>query len=126
VRKTNSTNFENESQVMATCPIYRSTRLIAGRWRTHILWLLNERPMRFSEICHLIPLATERIVALRIRELMEDSLIEAFGGASGKSYRLTPEGDKLIPILQQLVELGTRRMNGHLPRSLAMTEAASL
>lgn len=105
VRKRNSTNFQNETMILTDCPIYNSTRLIAARWRTHILWFLRNGPLRFSEVKRSIPLATERMIALRLNDLVVDGLVEKTSEPASARYRLTRNGKKLVPVLEQLLSL---------------------
>ena len=106
MRKMTSTNSQNEITILAECPIYSSTKLISARWKTHILWFLRKAPLRFGEIRRSIPLATERMIALRLQELVADKLIGKIEKKEQIVYQLTPKGKRLIPVLAQLFKIG--------------------
>lgn len=110
MRKQTSTNYQNEEKVLETCPIYSATRLISSRWRTHILWFLRKGPLRFGQIRREIPLATERMIALRIQDLQKDGLIEKVLDKDLIVYRLSKKGQKLIPVLRALLKVPTTKL----------------
>ncbi|MDH4468557.1 MAG: helix-turn-helix domain-containing protein [Bacteriovoracaceae bacterium] len=106
MRKQSSTNFQNEIKIMEDCPIYKTIYLISARWKAHVIWFLKDRPLRFGEIVNSIPLATERMIALRIQDLLKDQLIERLEKANHIFYRLTGRGKKLVPVLHELFRVG--------------------
>ncbi len=105
MRKKTSTNYLNEEKVLIDCPIYAATQLISARWRSHILWFLRKGPQRFGQIRKSVPIATERMIALRLRDLLNDGLIEKIEGNESFTYKLTKKGKQLIPILEALFKV---------------------
>jgi DNA-binding HxlR family transcriptional regulator len=84
-----------------------SAILLGGKWKTVILARLKERPLRYGELRRLIPRLSDKVLTERLAQLQQQGLImrtEA-GGAAGR-YRLTGEGERLRPLLQQLYDWG--------------------
>lgn len=108
MRKENSSNYQTKLKLLEVCPILFCYDLIDGRWKTHVLWSLREKDLRFSEIRKAIPLATERMVARRISELLESGLISVSFSGGNKSYSLTREGKILLPLLGSMMTIGEK------------------
>ena len=104
--KITSANYENKMKVEAICPILFTYNLIAGRWTSHVLWALRKNDLRFGEIRKAIPLATERMIARRVSELLDNGLIETFSEKETKFYRLTESGHVMLPVLQSMMRSG--------------------
>lgn len=104
--KISSTNYQNKTRIKEICPILLSYNFIEGRWKTHVMWAIRTTPLRFGEIRKAIPLATERMVARRVAELLEHGLIEALEKDGIKTYRLTEEGKMLLPVLRIMGKTG--------------------
>ena len=59
-----------------TCPADPILRVIAGRWKTHIVYLLgNDGPARFNVIQRRLTPVSPKVLTSRLRELAEDGLI---------------------------------------------------
>ncbi len=91
------------------CPIELALDLINGKWKPLILDHLFNGSLGFEELSRLIPLATRRMLAKQLRELEADGLVERkeLGEYPPPiEYRLTADGQRLAPVLDQLRALG--------------------
>ncbi|MEL3892798.1 helix-turn-helix domain-containing protein [Ferrovibrio sp. MS7] len=90
------------------CPAAKAAEVIMGRWTLLILSEMMLGSERFSDIQHGVPLMPRSLLARRLKELEQNGLIrrEAITGGRGNRYLLTPAGDGLRPLIDQLVNWG--------------------
>ncbi|MWP61204.1 winged helix-turn-helix transcriptional regulator [Gilliamella sp. Pas-s25] len=88
------------------CPISLSMDLVGGKWKGVIIYYLLSGEKRFSELKTIIPHITDMTLSIQLKKLEEDGLItrRVFGDKPPLKvvYKLTPLGEKLGPILEQL------------------------
>jgi DNA-binding HxlR family transcriptional regulator len=104
-RKITSTNFSNEKNINKNCPLTYTVGIIGGRWKPIILWKISLGLKRFGELRTAIPLVSERMLTLQLRELEGDGIInrKVFAEVPPKvEYTLTNKGKSLTPILKKL------------------------
>lgn len=90
----------------------REFEVLAKRWTPQILFLLLQRPARFSELERAVPGLTNRVMADRLRELQDAGLVDRQvdpGPPITTTYALTADGDALRPALEQLCLWATQR-----------------
>lgn len=84
--------------------------VIGGKWKLIILWHLGlEGTKRFSELKHMIPSITQKMLTNQLRELEEDQLVvrKVYAEVPPRvEYTLTPHGESLMPILQMMYSWG--------------------
>lgn len=81
--------------------------LIGGKWKLEILWLLNARVHRFSELRRAIPEVTKHMLTQQLRELEADGLVERTVYAEVPprvEYRITAESRRLKPVFDAIAE----------------------
>ena len=90
----------------ACCSLYhRAVELVGKRWTGAILLVLMDGPLRFSQIKHLVPDLSDRLLSERLKELEGEGIVTRYeeAGASGKvQYGLTPKGRALEPAVRAL------------------------
>jgi DNA-binding HxlR family transcriptional regulator len=91
----------------ACCPFYHeAVELIGRRWTGAIVAvLLDNGPMRFSEIAQAVPELSDRLLSERMKELEARGVVARNvepGPPVRVSYELTPMGVELQPALQEL------------------------
>lgn len=89
----------------ANCPVEVALDMIAGKWKTVILYNLSSSRLRFNELMRLLPSITQRMLTTQLRELEQDGLVtrQVFAEVPPKvEYSLTPLGLSLGPILLSL------------------------
>ncbi len=58
------------------CPVDAMMRVMDGRWKGTILWRLQDRPRRTSELKRSIPGITERMLIRHLQELVADGIVK--------------------------------------------------
>lgn len=88
------------------CALYhRAVELVGKRWTGAILIVLMDGPLRFSEIKHLVPDLSDRLLSERLKELEAEQIVERRTegqAASRVQYALTPKGRALEPSVRAL------------------------
>ena len=85
--------------------VRRALALINGKWKLDILWLLNQRMHRFSELRRAIPMVTQHTLTAQLRELEADGLLLRTVYAEippRVEYRITEEALRLRPVLKAI------------------------
>lgn len=91
------------------CPVETTLKLIGGKYKTLIVWNLFEGTLRFSELHHLIPRATAKMLTQQLRELERDGLItrRVYPVVPPKvEYSLSERGRSLKPVLEAIFAWG--------------------
>jgi DNA-binding HxlR family transcriptional regulator len=76
-------------------PPRRSETVLGRRWSPHVLYLLGQRPARFTELQRAIPGISANSLNERLRDLVDEGLVlrRAFPGPPmTSSYETTPTG----------------------------------
>ena len=93
-------------------PIDATLDVIGGKWKPLIIYELNDETLRFSQLLdRLQPRITQRMLTKQLRQLEEDGLItrKVYTQVPPKvEYSLTEMGKSLMPILDQLCDVGIR------------------
>lgn len=95
------------------CPVEAAVAVIGGKWKTLILWKLQDAPLRFSELQERLPIVTPRMLTKALRELAEDGIVGRTAHAEippRVEYALTPLGEALTPVLDALNAWGIEYM----------------
>jgi DNA-binding HxlR family transcriptional regulator len=93
------------------CPVKLTTDIIGGKWKPLILFYLEGRTRRFSELKRLIPQLTKKMLTQHLRELERDEIIrrKVYPEVPPRvEYSLTRHGETLKPILKLMSAWGTR------------------
>jgi DNA-binding HxlR family transcriptional regulator len=91
----------------ACCPLYHeAVELIGRRWTGAIVSvLLDNGPLRFSEMAQAVPEVSDRLLSERMKELEARGVVERRvepGPPVRVTYALTAMGSELQPALQEL------------------------
>ncbi len=89
-------------------PVQLVMEQIGGVWKMPILWRLQERTMRYSEL-RKIPHISDKMLTTQLRELEADGYIhrEVYPIVPPKTeYSLTDKGRDVIPLITQIREYG--------------------
>ena len=88
------------------CSLYhRAVELVGKRWTGAILLVLLDGPLRFSEIGHLVPELSDRLLSERLKELENEGIVERHvidDSPVRVQYGLTDKGRALDPALRGL------------------------
>lgn len=94
------------------CPVESTLQVIAGKWKSVIIYhLIKETNLRFNELQKLMPNCSRRMLALQLKELENDQIIDktVFPTVPPKtSYRLTALGATLTPLILEMEKWGSK------------------
>ncbi|MCF6767443.1 helix-turn-helix transcriptional regulator [Thiotrichales bacterium 19S11-10] len=94
---------------LINCPIEIASSIVGGKWKCVILFRLLDNTVRFNELLRSIEGITRRMLTLQLRELEGLGIVnrKVYHQVPPKvEYSLTPMGQKLKPILEQLKQWG--------------------
>ncbi len=100
-------------KIEVSCPITATLNVIGGKWKSVILWYLQDAPLRFGELHKIIPKCSLKIYNENLKELEEDGIIKrvVFPQVPPKvEYSLTEYGKSLLPVIKILREWGVKRL----------------
>lgn len=93
-------------EIRSGCPVELTVSVIGGVWKPTILYhLLVKGKLRFMELARAIPEATQRMLALQLRELEADGIVvrQVFPEVPPRvEYELSPVGKTLGAVLRDL------------------------
>ena len=100
-------------KIEVSCPITATLNVIGGKWKSVILWYLQDSPLRFGDLHKLLPKCSLKIYNENLKELEQDGIIKrvAFPQVPPKvEYSLTQYGKSLLPVIKLLREWGVKRL----------------
>lgn len=115
MRKTTSTNTENEKRLAETCGLTYAMILTKGRWTINIMWNIHQGVNRYGLIRNSIDGISQKMLTQRLKELEEMGLIirrkSGIGPTQGASlarveYSLSTAGKAFVPVMLALCEWG--------------------
>lgn len=121
-RKPTSTNTRNRTALGEFCGMTYALNLLGGRWKLLILYKLEKRTMRYSELKNTLPHITDRMLALQLRELEHDGLLArtVYPEVPPRvEYALTASALALSPIWKSLETWGNDHRQAALPQEPA-------
>ncbi|WP_435973019.1 winged helix-turn-helix transcriptional regulator [Streptomyces sp. Qhu_M48] len=96
------------------CGVSAAIVVIEGKWKTHLLWLLESGPHRPGELRRKLTEISEKVLTQALREMEEDGLVhrEVYDVLPAKTvYSLTGFGLELCDALAPLSDWGYRRID---------------
>jgi DNA-binding HxlR family transcriptional regulator len=90
------------------CPVAKAMELLDERWTMLIVRELVSGSQRFNELRRGLPRMSPSLLSVRLQQLTRAGLVERSGGERDVSYRLTPAGRELQPIVEALGAWGIR------------------
>ena len=100
---------------MPDCPIETTLTLISNRWKVLILWDLLGGVKRFGELKKLLGGVSQKVLTTNLRPMEEAGLLTRTVYAEVPprvEYALTETGRSLRPVLEAMLEWGTRYKAG--------------
>ncbi|MDX1419506.1 MAG: helix-turn-helix domain-containing protein [Rubricoccaceae bacterium] len=91
------------------CPVELCLSVIGSKWAALVLWHLREETLRYSELRRRLPGISHKMLAQRLRELEANGLVArtVYPVVPPKTeYRLTPEGERVLPALRAMQQWG--------------------
>jgi DNA-binding HxlR family transcriptional regulator len=90
------------------CPLAQATQLLCERWTLIVVRELIAGSTRFGEIQKGVPLMSPTLLSTRLKQLIKSGVIERGGEKGNHTYKLTPGGLELRPIVELLGVWGHR------------------
>jgi DNA-binding HxlR family transcriptional regulator len=113
------TTYERDDKLFH-CPALTTIKLISGKWKTRILWLLRERSHSFNELRRVLPGVSAKVLAEQIAQLEDGGLVyKRKVERDGQTYSdigYTSYGLSLVPVLDGLGEWGLVHQRGESQR----------
>lgn len=103
--------YQRKTPPKSDCSIEKSLHVISGKWKPAILSELLKTKLRLKDIEKGLPDAAKRALTQQLKEMVEDGLIQKkdFDEYPKRTeYSLTPLGDQLAPVFQELTKFGDR------------------
>lgn len=97
-------------------PVNITLKVIGGKWKPLLLWLLSQNIMRFSELQKSAAGITQKMLTQQLRELEKDGLVKrkVYPVVPPKvEYSLTDYGKTLEPVLKSMASWGERHSKLH-------------
>lgn len=90
------------------CPVEEAIKVIGGKWKLLVLRsLLLNGPQRYTELLQTVTAISQKELTRNLRELTGAGLLNALAADTpGSQYALTPLGESLMPIFQDLLVWG--------------------
>ena len=101
--------IENIKKNRRICGINYTQKILAGKWKITIIWLLKNEAKRYSEIKKFLSNISQGSLTKQLRELEEDEIIgrKIYPEVPPRvEYFLTEKGKRLAPILDSMEEFG--------------------
>jgi DNA-binding HxlR family transcriptional regulator len=98
-----------KQQKEPVCPVEVTLSIVGGRWKLPIVYRLLSGTKRFGELRRLIPLATQQMFTMQLRELEQMGILhrQVYAQVPPKvEYSLTELGRSLEPIILQIYAWG--------------------
>jgi DNA-binding HxlR family transcriptional regulator len=93
------------------CPVSIALRVISGKWKPLILRELKNGTLRYNQLQHRIPEASQKVLTSHLRQLESEGIIERRVYPESilrTQYTLTSYGRTLRPALLELACWGRR------------------
>jgi DNA-binding HxlR family transcriptional regulator len=94
-----------------SCPVESAITVIGGKWKSGILFRLQDGPKRLSQLRREMPWITEKVLIRQLKELVLAGVVVRDDRRTMPpyvDYRLTPHGETLRPLLAAIGDWGTR------------------
>lgn len=90
-------------------PVNVTLKVIGGKWKPLLMWLIAQETMRFNELQKSMPGVTQKMLTQQLRELEADGLVQrtVYPVVPPKvEYSLTEYGKTLEPVLKAMATWG--------------------
>ena len=111
MRKTSSSNYNNEVAITQKCPITSTMLAIGGRWKLIIIWHLRNGALRYNEVKKAIPNISEKMLIQQLKDLENDGWVvkKNYNEMPPRTdYSLTKLGKSFVPILESIYSWGKK------------------
>ncbi|MEL6934825.1 MAG: helix-turn-helix domain-containing protein [Pseudomonadota bacterium] len=101
---------QSDNEKLFHCPALSALKVISGKWKTRILWLLRERSYHFGELKRTLPGVTAKVLSEQLKQLENAGILAQqntmIGSVHYCHYGFSKYGRSLIPVLEALGNWG--------------------
>lgn len=93
----------------ALCPVCLTQKVMRGKWKIVIIWLLKDKTLRFSQIRKSIPKITQAYLSSQLKDLEADGLLirKSYNEVPPRvEYYLTDNGKSFLSVLDNMYKWG--------------------
>jgi len=93
------------------CPVDLTLSVIGGRWKGLVFWNLRDGAKRYSEMKRILVGINDKMLSQVLKELEKSGIVNRkdYSVIPPKvEYSLTPEGEKLLPVMKLMSDWGTK------------------
>ena len=116
MRKTQSSNYQNEKFLAQVCERNSAISIVSGRWKSQIVFYISQGNDRFHLLQQKLPAISEAVLARQLKELESHAILVKREIPDtvpiGRKYILTNKGLDLVPILDSLCNWGKLYASG--------------
>lgn len=108
VAKTNSASLKKSIEAK-DCPVTLCLKVIGGKWKPVIIFLIKNEVNRFGALQRALPTVTKQMLTTQLRELELDGVIDRkiFAEVPPKvEYSITEFGESIFPIIHKMKDWG--------------------
>lgn len=105
--------MEKECSEIFSCPVEETLKIIGGKWKPMIIYLISTNVWRFGELSRLINGISKRMLTAQLRELENDKIIsrKVYAEVPPRvDYTLTEVGQSLMPVINLMYKWGENRL----------------
>jgi DNA-binding HxlR family transcriptional regulator len=102
----------------ATCPVCRTAEVVCGKWTLLLIRDLADGSARFCELERSLEGISPRTLSLRLRALEDEGIVarHTYPEVPPRvEYALTPKGEALVPLVEDMRKYGTRWLLAEAP-----------
>lgn len=107
--------YEKKIPIDLQCPLRLTQSLMGAKWKPCILDELRDgKVLRPSELARRLPDAPPRVLAIQLKELLEDGLVSKRVKSESpphSEYTLTDTGRSLLPIIDHMINWGSNHFD---------------
>jgi len=92
------------------CPVAKSMELLDERWTMLVVRELMAGSHHFNELRRGVPRMSPALLSKRLRTLVRSGVVDRCEDGNRVTYRLTPAGQELVPIVESIGRWGMRWM----------------
>jgi DNA-binding HxlR family transcriptional regulator len=102
------------------CPVEITMGLLSGKWKSLMLWHLNEGTKRYKELERIVPGVSQKMLTQQLKELEKDGLIlrTVYPEVPPRvEYSLTELGQSAFPILEMMHSWAIQQLEPNEPEA---------
>jgi len=106
--------YKRKRPPLDPCPVESVFRIVAGKWKVRVLYLLSLEELTFGELRNSIGGIRQQVLSSLLRSLIADGAVRhaTHAWSERSTYGLTTRGRELVALLTPLAEWGQQASGG--------------